>query len=165
MKGDGTLNYLPLTIEKIRPFFLEGFELHQYLEMYYINDRIDGSLKKPADSIDFTKSKCKVEGFENFINPSLSGLAALLGAEYSSTSKIFLVKTFKYSPAKLEKVEIIKIRWKNDVNAAYQVLPRMISKPKDLKDVLYSDYLSGKNCDYQLIAENNFAIGVHSLML
>ncbi len=71
----------------------------------------------------------------------------------------------KNLPAMLKKVEIIIIRWKNDVNAAYQVLPRMISKPKDLKDVLYSNYLSGKNCDYQLIAENNLAIGVHSLML
>ncbi len=166
MKGDGTLNFLPLDVEKLRPFFVEGFEKHQNFEIYYIKACIDGFLKKPAESFDCTKDKSgQIDSYKKFIKPSLSGLAALLGGEVTTSSKTLSVKTSKYCPAKLEKVEIIQIRWKNDVNAAYQVLPRLIPKPKDLREILYLDCLSGKNCDYRLIAKNNVAIGVHSLIV
>ncbi len=166
MKGDGTLNYLPLSIEKLRPFFLEGFEAHQNFEIYYLKDFNWDYLMKPAESFDFTIDvNGRINCSDKFIKPSLSALSDLLGAEYSASSKTVSVKTCKYSPAKLEKVEIIQIRWKNDINAAYQVLPRMIPKPKDLRQILYSDCLFGKNCDYRLIANNGVAIGVHSLML
>ena len=99
------------------------------------------------------------------IKSALPELANFCGAIYANASKLLPVRTSKYCGVEMKNVDIIQISWKAEVNAAYKIAPKEISKRKDLSELLYEDYLKEKNCDYSLIAQNGTVIKVHSLIL
>jgi len=164
VRGSGYFKALPLALEQLRPFFANGFISHQNFEFCAIQWFDYGFFRELSDTID-----CREHTFHHYagcydrIALCMQAFTALFSATYKKCTKNLPVK---FSTPHLVKtsVSIIQVRWKDEVHATYKIAPKLISKPLDLRQMLYSEYLEGKNCDYQLIVKDDFVIHLHEFM-
>ena len=165
VRGSGYFKALPLALEQLRPFFAEAYVLHQNFQFCAIRLYDDGFFRKLTDNIDCKDNTIKHYGnCYNHIASCFEAFTALLGATFKKCTKDLPVK-FSTPHKEKTSVTIITVRWKDEVHLAYKIPPKIISKPNDLRQMFYIEYLKGENCDYQLIVRDDFVIHLHGCML
>lgn len=164
-RGGGFIKALPSAVEQLRPFFANGFAKHQNFEFCAIQWYDDGFFRELSDNIDCRERTVKhYAGSYDRIALCFEAFLAIFGATYKKCTKDLPVK-FSTPHSDKTSVSLIQVHWKDEVHATYKIAPKIISKPIDLRQMLFSEYLEGKNCDYQLIVKDDFVIHLHGFML
>ncbi len=165
VRGSGYFKALPLALEQLRPFFANGFNSHQNFEFCAIQWFDDGYFRELSDTIDCRQHTVHhYAGCYDRIAQCLQAFTALFSATYKKCTKDLSVK-FSTPHSDKTTVSIIQVRWNDEVHATYKIAPKLISKPLDLRQMLYREYLEGQNCDYQLIVKDDLVIHLHGFML
>ena len=172
VQGSELLKKVAETIEKLRPFFAKGFESENDFNVCFIEDFNDnGYFKELSDKLDCSKNqidRISCTCFKEYIEPALSRFATNCGATYSENVKRLQVKSLK-GPLQIKKVKVLELTWNIGSHIPHKIFPKKIidirATASNKMMELYDDYKEERNCNYQVIVQNNVAIKIHCYMI
>lgn len=149
-------------IEELRKFFAEGFECKKELEILVVERAREYYFKKESSLVDMSCERKGYSWYHHFVKPALPKLAEFFHALYTEDKKEQQLQWLAH--ATMEKVDVIRITWREEFHLVYPIPPKFIPAQEDMSKVFYSLYQEQKLCDFSLISKDG-VIKVHANIL
>jgi len=151
-------------VEEIRQFFVEGIERKKSVEFLVARNCMKVFLRKESPVIDISGEDLHEFYYNPFVGSALPKLAELCGASYILDKKEQSAVVIRGLGVWDIEVEVIKIKWKEDVHLVYPIDPKVILEKEQFREDLYSLYQEQELCDFSLICKDG-EVKFHSNLL